>query len=441
MTMQLLSRPGGLPSGRVRVPGDKSISHRALILSALAKDETVIHGLLESADCLATADAMRQLGASIERSPQTCREPYEVVQGLGLHGLRASVAHIDCGNSGTAMRLLAGVLAGQPFDSVLVGDESLSRRPMRRIAEPLSAMGASIETSGSGTPPLRIRGRRPLSAIEYRLPVPSAQVKSAVLLAGLFADGETRVIESGISRDHTERLLPAFGVSLARSNGVVSVSPPEMLRSPGRIDVPGDLSSAAFLFAAAAMTPGASVTVENVGINPTRTGVLDLLSRMGATVEIENHRNFSGEPVADVRVSGGDLRGIEISGGEVALAIDEIPVLLAVAALADGETVVRGAGELKVKESDRLAAMADGLRALGIETELLADGIRVRGGRPLGGVVDSHGDHRIAMSFAVLGQRAAGPVEIHDCANIATSFPGFVQRMREAGLDISERQQ
>lgn len=434
----LLSRPGGTPSGRHRVPGDKSISHRALILAALADGETLIHGLLESSDCLATAAALRQLGATIHASAQG--KSFHVAGGVGLRGLRRAAGAIDCGNSGTAMRLLAGVLAGQPFESVLAGDESLSRRPMRRVAEPLSRMGATLETSAAGTPPLRIHGCSPLNAIEYRLPVASAQVKSAILLAGLFADGGTRVIETGISRDHTERMLPAFGVQIVRENGAVLVAPPPALFSPGRIDVPGDLSSAAFLFAAAAMTPGASVTVEGVGINPTRSGVLDLLARMGATIEIENRRGFSGEPVADVRVTGGELRGIEIAGADVALAIDEIPVLLAVAAVAAGDTIVHGAGELKLKESDRLAAMAEGLGRLGIETERLPDGLRVRGGQPGGGRLDSHGDHRIAMSFAILGQRARAPVTIRDCANIATSFPGFVALQRTAGLDIVETQ-
>lgn len=432
MSLRLLSRPGGSPRGRVRVPGDKSISHRALILSTLADGETVVHGLLESTDCLATLDAVRRLGARIERERDTWR-----ISGAGPSGLRAVHGEIDCGNSGTAMRLLAGVLAGQPFESVLVGDASLSRRPMRRIADPLQRMGARIETSAAGTPPLRVHGRRPLHAVDFEAPIPSAQVKSAILLAGLFADGESSVTEPGVSRDHTERMLPAFGARLRRDGATVRISP-GALHAPGRIDVPGDLSSAAFLFAAAALAPGASVTVPNVGINPTRTGVLDLLARMGASVAMENVREASGEPVADVTVTGGGLRGIAISAADVALAIDEIPVLLAVAAFAAGETVVSGAGELKVKESDRLAAMAAGLRALGVDVELAGDGIRVRGGRPRGGAVDAGGDHRIAMSFAVLGQRAAGPVEIRDCANIATSFPGFTATARHVGLDIVE---
>ena len=438
MPRSLLSTPGGIPAGCHQIPGDKSISHRALILAALAEGETVIHGLLESTDCLATIDALRQLGVDIQQSPVTCRAPYWIVNGVGLHGLRASQQEIHCGNSGTAMRLLAGVLAGQPFESRLAGDASLSRRPMRRIADPLNEMGARVETTLDGTPPLHIKGGR-LRAIAYALPMPSAQVKSAILLAGLFAEGETRVIESAISRDHTERMLPEFGVAVTRTTGGISVVAPVALQTPGRIDIPADLSSAAFLLAAAAMSPGESLLLERVGINPTRNGVLSLLGRMGAAIQIENFGMQQGELIADLRVTGGDLRGIEVSAAEVALAVDEIPLILAVAALAEGETVVRGAGELKVKESDRLAAMVEGLVQLGVSAELLGDGVRVFGGQPLGGVVDSHGDHRIAMSFAILGQRAKGPVEIRDSENIETSFPGFVPLVRAAGLDISEK--
>lgn len=416
------------------MPGDKSMSHRALILAALSEGETVIHGLLESTDCLATINALRQLGADIRKSPDASY----VVNGVGLNGLHAPQQDIGCANSGTAMRLLAGVLTGQPFESRLVGDASLSRRPMRRIAEPLARMGASVETSPEGTPPLNIQGGR-LRGIEYPMPMPSAQVKSAILLAGLFAEGETRVIERGISRDHTERMLPEFGVAVTRADGAVSVSAPDRLRTPGRIDIPGDLSSAAFLLAATAMRPGASLLLEGVGVNPTRNGILSLLGRMGAAIQIENFDMQQGELVANLRITGGNLRGIEISAADVALAVDEIPIVLAVAAFAEGETVVRGAGELKVKESDRLAAMVDGLVQLGVTAELLNDGVRVFGGQPQGGVVDSHGDHRIAMSFAILGQRAKGTVEIRDCENIETSFPGFVSLMQHAGLDISEK--
>lgn len=433
MTKHLLSQAGGVPSGTHRVPGDKSMSHRALILAALAEGETVIHGLLESTDCLATINAMRELGVDVQKSS----DAFYTVYGVGLHGLRAPDKNIECGNSGTAMRLLAGVLAGQPFESRLTGDASLSRRPMRRIADPLNEMGARIETTADGTPPLRINGGS-LSAIDYALPMPSAQVKSAILLAGLFAEGETRVIESGVSRDHTERMLPEFGVAVTRGDGTVSVSAPERMRTPGRIDIPGDLSSAAFLLAAAAMRPGASLLLEGVGINPTRNGILSLLGRMGAAIQIENFEMQQGELVANLRITGGNLRGIDISAADVALAVDEIPVVLAVAAIAEGKTEVRGAGELKVKESDRLTAMVEGLERLGITAELLDDGVRVFGGQPQSGVIDSHGDHRVAMSFAILGQRAKGPVEIRDCENIETSFPGFVTLMQCAELDISE---
>lgn len=434
MPKRLLSQPRRKPSGRHAVPGDKSISHRALLIAAAAGGETVIENFLDGSDCRATANALRALGVGIEFVDTTRVR----VSGDGKFTAPKDV--LDLGNSGTGLRLLASLLAGRDVTATLTGDASLRSRPMRRVAQPLSRMGASIETSPRGTAPLVVRGKSVLRGIDYAMPVASAQVKSAILLAGLAAKEAVIVHEPAVTRDHTERMLAAFGAKVHREANLVRLEPGATLATPERIDVPGDLSSAAFLFAAAAMNPGASVTVAGVGVNPTRAGFLDLLARMGAKVSLENPREISGEPLADVTVTGGTLAGIEISGAEVALAIDEIPVLLAVAAVAEGETVVRGAGELRVKESDRLAAMADGLSKLGIRNALREDGIGVFGGEPQPGTIDSRGDHRIAMSFAILGQRARGPVDILDCDTIETSFPGFAALMQQAGLDITEFQ-
>lgn len=431
----LLSRPGGAPSGTHAVPGDKSISHRALLLAAAAGGETVIENFLDGSDCRATANALGALGIGIRFG----NEARVIVEGDGTFVSPASP--LDLGNSGTGLRLLAGLLAGRDVRATLDGDASLRSRPMRRIADPLTAMGASIETSGDGKAPLRLQGKRVLRGIDYRMPVASAQVKSAILLAGLAAAEPVVIHEAAVTRDHTERMLAAFGAAIQRHENTIRLAPGAKLVSPGTIDVPGDLSSAAFLFASAAANPGASVTVAGVGVNPTRAGFLDLLACMGATVTLANRRESAGEPVADVTVTGGVLQGIGVSGADVALAIDEIPLLLALAAIAEGETAVHGAGELRFKESDRLAVMSEGLARLGIRNELLEDGIRVFGGQPQGGVVDSSGDHRIAMSFAILGQRASGPVKIPGSDNVETSFPGFAALMRAAGLDITEAEQ
>jgi len=432
MSMRLLSQPGGVPAGTHQVPGDKSISHRALLLAAAAGGETRIENFLDGSDCKATAAALRALGIDITFPGNT----KVLVKGNGA--FLSPVQPLDLGNSGTGMRLLAGLLAGRDVVATLTGDASLLGRPMRRIAEPLEKMGARIIPGGNGTAPLEIHGRPFLRGLDYVMPVASAQVKSAILLAGLAATEPVVIHESVMTRDHTERMLQAFGAKTSRRDNTIRLEPKTRLQSPGKVEIPGDLSSAAFLFAAAAMTPGASVTVTNVGVNATRAGILDLLARMGAMVSLARPREVSGEPVADVTVSGGSLHAIEISADEVALAIDEIPVLLAVASIAEGETVVRGAGELRMKESDRLVAMAAGLVKLGIATEVKGDTVCVFGGQPQGGVVDSCGDHRIAMSFAVLGQRATGNVEISDCDNIDTSFPGFPVLMRDVGLRITE---
>ena len=425
-----LARPARRVGGVMAVPGDKSVSHRALMLGGIAEGRTIVRGFLEGEDCLATMAAMRSMGVRIDREPGGAVQ----VEGVGLHGLSGAPGPLDMGNAGTAMRLFTGLLAGQDFDSVLVGDSSLMKRPMERVAAPLRLMGAGIETN-AGRPPLRITGRRPLKGIDYRMEVASAQVKSAILLAGLYADGRTSVSEPAVTRDHTERMLRAFGVAVEAADGTVSLQP-----SPLRaceIEVPGDFSSAAFFLVAATVAGHAPLTVRNVGINPTRTGLLDILRLMGARIEVTQERRAGDEPVADLVVHPAALRGIAVPERLVPLAIDEFPVLFVAAALAEGETVVTGAAELRVKESDRIGVMAEGLAALGAAVEARPDGMWIRGGGLSGGVVDSHGDHRIAMSFAVAACRASAPVRILDVANVATSFPGFVDIARGAGLDLA----
>ena len=424
--------PGGRLDGHLRVPGDKSISHRAIMFGALADGVTEVDGFLEGADCLATLAAFQALGVQVE----PLGKGHVRVHGVGMHGLRASATPLDLGNSGTAMRLMAGVLAGQSFDSVMIGDESLSRRPMRRIAEPLALMGARIEATPSGTPPLHVRGGQRLQGVDYVMPVASAQVKSALLLAGLYADGETCVTEPAPTRDHTERMLAGFGYRVERDGGRVCVRGGGRLTG-GRVVVPADISSAAFFLVGASIAPGSDLLLEHVGINPTRTGVIDILRLMGADIEVLNEREMGGEPVADLRVRYARLRGIAIPEPLVPLAIDEFPALFIAAACAEGETRLSGAAELRVKESDRIQVMADGLTALGVAAEPQADGIVIQGGSGMsGGAVDSHGDHRIAMAFAMGGLRAAGEITVNDCANVETSFPGFVEAARTAGLDV-----
>ena len=425
-------QPGGALTGNARVPGDKSISHRAIMLGALAEGETRVSGFLEGADCIATLEAFRAMGVAIERTG-----PGEVViQGAGLHGLKAPAAALDMGNSGTAMRLLCGVLAGQPFDSELVGDESLTRRPMRRVTEPLARMGATIETSDDGTPPLRVRGGAALKGTEHVLNVASAQVKSALLLAGLWAEGRTCVTEPAPTRDHTERMLAGFGYAVERDGPRACVNGGgRLLASP--VDVPADISSAAFFLVGASIAAGSRMRLEHVGINPTRTGIIDILRLMGAEIRVLDEREAGGEPVADIEVEAAALRGIEIPAELVPLAIDEFPAIFVAAACAEGETVLTGAEELRVKESDRIQVMADGLSALGVSCEVQPDGIRIRGGDGFtGGEVESHDDHRIAMSFAMAGLRASAPITIRNCANVATSFPNFVELACAAGLDL-----
>jgi 3-phosphoshikimate 1-carboxyvinyltransferase len=420
-------------AGRLRVPGDKSISHRALMLGAIASGTTRVTGFLEGEDCLATLRAVTALGARVERPAAA-----EVrIEGVGLDGLQAPRSVLDMGNAGTAMRLFMGLLAGQPFDSELVGDQSLMRRPMERVAQPLRAMGARIDTLG-GRPPVRIHGGSRLHGIRYAMPVASAQVKSALLLAGLFAEGPTTVIEPAVTRDHTERMLQNFGVQVAARGDTVTLHPPERLEA-APVEVPGDFSSAAFFIVAACIGARAPVLIEGVGVNPTRAGLLEMLGLMGADLRLVNHRSAGAEPVADIEVRPASLCGISVPERLVPIAIDEFPAFFVAAACARGETRVTGAAELRVKESDRIAVMARGLEALGVPHEVLPDGLRIEGGPLGGGIVDSHGDHRVAMAFAVASLRAAGTIEIRDVANVATSFPGFAPLARSAGLRIEER--
>jgi 3-phosphoshikimate 1-carboxyvinyltransferase len=426
-----ISAPAGPLRGELRVPGDKSISHRAVMLAAIAEGTSRITGFLEGEDTIATARAFAQMGVRIEAPKPSER----VVHGVGLRGLRDPGGRIDCGNAGTGMRLLTGLLAGQAFDSVLVGDDSLSRRPMRRVIEPLARMGAIIESQPGGLPPLRIRGRCRLAGIDYTLPVASAQVKSAILLAGLCAEGTTVVREPLPTRGYTETMLQAFGWPIAFGEGWARLSGGHVLNATN-VAVPADFSSAAFFLVAASIVPGSHLTLRDVGINPRRTGLLTALRLMGADIETTNEHNVGDEAVADLVVRHAALRGIDVPLELVPDMIDEFPILFVVAAAAEGTTRVRGAAELRVKESDRIAVMAAGLRELGLHIEETADGAIIEGGRIGAGETDSHGDHRCAMSLAMAGAAARGEVRIADCANVATSFPGFVELANGCGLAL-----
>jgi 3-phosphoshikimate 1-carboxyvinyltransferase len=429
-----LVHPATTIGGSIRVPGDKSVSHRSLMLGSIAEGVTEVRGFLESEDCLSTMKAMQALGVRVERTgAQEVR-----VHGVGLKGLKRANHPLDMGNAGTAMRLMTGLLSGQAFDSELVGDSSLMKRPMERAAKPLREMGAQIETL-EGKPPVRIKGGAQLRGIRYELPVASAQVKSAILLGGLYASGPTIVIEPAVTRDHTERMLQSFGCDVSAAHGEVRLTPPTRLEACS-LEVPGDFSSSAFFLIAGSIGQGTGLTITNVGINPTRTGLLDILALMGANLRVVNHRSAGAEPVADIEVQPAKLKGIHVPEHLVPLAIDEFPSLFIAAACAEGETLVTGAEELRVKESDRIAVMAEGLKAMGVTCEVLPDGIRIQG-RPSGpafsgGDVDSHGDHRIAMSFSIASLRAAAPIHIADVTNVATSFPDFPGIARAAGLNV-----
>lgn len=418
--------------GHLRVPGDKSISHRAVILGALADGVTELSGFLEGADCLATVAVLRAMGVAIE-GPEAGRV---TIHGVGRDGLTAPTTTLDMGNSGTAMRLLTGVLAGQPFSSVVTGDASLIRRPMQRIIDPLWQMGAHIKSSAGGAAPLQIHGSNLLRGIHYTLPVPSAQVKSCVLLAGLYAQGDTCITEPIATRDHTERLLEGFGYPVKRNEQRITLTGGGRLHACS-LEVPTDISSAAFFLVGASIAKNTQLLLKDVGINPTRTGIITILQQMGARIELVNKRWIGHEPVADIQVKSAPLQGVQIGQELVSLAIDEFPALFVAAACAEGETLLTGAKELRVKESDRIEVMATGLRALGIDARPLADGIRIQGGKLQGGKVDSHGDHRIAMAFAMAGLRASDVIKVSHCSQVDTSFPGFVELAQGAGLNIT----
>lgn len=430
--IRFVSSPVSSLRGEVSVPGDKSISHRSIIFGSIAQGKTTVSGFLDGEDCLATLRAFKTMGVKVEGP----HEQQVIIHGVGKHGLKKPQEVIDCGNSGTSMRLLAGLLAAQPFDSELTGDESLLKRPMLRIAKPLLQMHAQLETTAD-KPPIKITGGQSLTAIDYLMPEASAQVKSCILLAGLYAQGQTRITETGISRDHTERMLRTFSYPLIKSGNTLVVDANSECVGT-EIQVPGDISSAAFFMVAASITPGSKILLRNVGVNPTRTGIIQLLLAMGADITINNPRQFGEEPVADLQVNYAPLKGISIAAEMVPLAIDEFPVLFVAAACAKGETLLHGAKELRLKESDRIGAMAEGLTKLGIEVTAYDDGILIQGGALQGGSVDSRGDHRIAMAFAIAGAVANAPITIHNCANVATSFPSFIATAKALQLHIKD---
>jgi 3-phosphoshikimate 1-carboxyvinyltransferase len=427
---------GGSLRGVARVAGDKSMSHRSIMLGSLAEGITHVTGFLEAEDALATLQAFRDMGVEIEQSGNGC----VTIHGVGKHGLKAPQAPLYLGNSGTSMRLLSGLLAGQVFNSVLTGDESLSKRPMKRVTEPLAQMGADIKTTEKGTAPLEITGRAgQLTGIDYVMPMASAQVKSCLLLAGMYTQGETKVTEPAPTRDHTERMLTGFGYPISVNGNQASINANGKLTAM-TIDVPSDISSAAFFLVGASIALNSDVLLKHVGINPTRTGVIDILRLMGANIEVLNERIVGGEPVADLRVISGQLKGIEIPEHLVPLAIDEFPVLFIAAACAEGETRLTGAEELRVKESDRIQVMADGLQILGVNAQPTSDGMIIQGGAIGGGTIESHGDHRIAMAFAIAGLQATAPITILDCANVNTSFPEFKKLATDLGLQLTSEE-
>lgn len=429
--VQFVARPGGRLSGTLRVPGDKSISHRSIMLGSLAEGITRVSGFLEGEDSLATLRAFRAMGVEIDGP----RDGRVTIRGVGMHGLREPASALDLGNSGTSMRLMSGLMAGQRLNLTLVGDESLSGRPMKRVTVPLAAMGADIETAEGGTAPLHIKPVDRLIGMDYDMPVASAQVKSCLLLAGMYAQGETCVTEPAPTRDHTERMLQGFGYEVRREGSRVCLNGGGKLHAC-EIDVPADISSAAFFLVGASIAEGSDLLLEHVGMNPTRDGVINILRLMGADIEVLNQREVGGEPVADLRVRSASLNGIRIPEDQVPLAIDEFPALFIAAACARGETVLTGAEELRVKESDRIQVMADGLHALGVDATPTAAGIVIRGGEIAGGRVDSDGDHRIAMAFTMAALRARGEIFIDDCANVNTSFPRFAELAAAAGSRV-----
>ena len=432
MASFITSKCGPL-KGSIKVPGDKSISHRSIMLGSIATGITNISGFLEGEDSLATLNSFKEMGVQIKRQGS-----HVTINGVGMHGLRESSKPLNLGNSGTSIRLMSGLLSAQRFDSELCGDESLSKRPMARVIDPLREMGADISGPDS-KPPLRIKGGKKLSSLKYTLPVASAQIKSCLLLAGLYAEGKTHIIENGISRDHTERMLRGFGYKVNTSPGEVSILGGGILKGCD-IEVPSDISSSAFFMVAASIAEEADITLLAVNVNPTRTGVIDILQLMGANIELTNERLEAGELIADIRVRSANLKGIKIPENLVPLAIDEFPVIFIAASCAKGETILTGAKELRVKESDRIQVMADGLTSLGIENEVLEDGIKIIGGEFKEQVapIKSHHDHRISMSFAVASVKSSYEINIDGVDNVKTSFPNFVELANSIGMDILE---
>lgn len=418
--------------GRIEVQGDKSISHRAVMLGAIAQGTTTIDGFLAGEDCLATVNAFRAMGVSIEGPVQQRL----IIRGVGKKGLQKPATPIDCGNSGTTMRLLSGLLAAQPFSSQLTGDDSLLKRPMERVARPLRQMGAEIITH-EGKPPLVIHDVQNLQGITYEMPEASAQVKSCILLAGMYALGETTVIEDSLTRDHTERMLTAFSYPIRKTENAITINAASECQAID-LTVPGDISSAAFFLVAATLIPQSDLWILNVGMNPARMGVIHILNRMGASIRISNKRLYGEEPVADLHIRSASLEGIDIPSSLVPSAIDEFPIIFIAAACAKGDTLLHGAKELRYKESDRIGVMVKGLQALGIQASALEDGVHIRGGQFHGGTVDSAHDHRIAMAFAVAGALANESVTIQHCESIATSFPAFVSLAQTLGMSIRE---
>ncbi len=432
--VQFKIKPGGKLQGNFHVPGDKSISHRSIMFGALANGVTEVTGFLAGEDNLATLNAFRDMGVTIT-GPDLGKV---TITGVGINGLKSPNKALDLGNSGTAMRLMSGLMAAQQFDSILIGDKSLSTRPMLRVTKPLTQMGAVISTQENGTPPIVITGKQTLHNFDYDMPIASAQVKSCLLLAGLYSSGKTCITEPAPTRDHTERMLQGFGYDVARTDNKVCVEGGGTLTATNII-VPGDISSAAFFMVGASIASGSDITLQHVGINPTRIGVIKILKMMGANITILNESEMGGEPVADIRIQSSELKGIVIPEDQVPLAIDEFPVIFIAAACATGETVLTGAKELRVKESDRIQAMADGLEILGIDAKPTSDGIKIQGGLINGGEVSSGGDHRIAMAFSIAGLKASDNITINDCANVATSFPNFIELSKIAGLDLESR--
>ena len=430
-----IASPSEFLKGSIKVPGDKSISHRSIMLGSIANGVTNVSGFLEGEDTLATLNAFKDMGVKIEREVSNV-----VINGVGMNGLRPSLKPLNLGNSGTSIRLMTGLLSAQSFDSMLCGDESLSKRPMARIIDPLREMGAIIKSSDS-MPPLSISGNQKLSALKYTLPVASAQIKSCLLLAGLYADGETCITENETTRDHTERMLKGFGYQVTSSSGKVSLTGGGQLQACD-IEVPSDISSAAFFIVAASISKNADITLEAVNINPTRTGVIEILKLMGANIELNNQREEAGELVSDIRVCSSSLKGITIPKELVPLAIDEFPAIFIAASCAHGETLLTDARELRVKESDRIQVMADGLLSLGIENEVLEDGIRIKGGefQKQTSIIKSHHDHRISMAFAIASARSNFELDIEGVDNVKTSFPNFVELVNQVGMNLIETQ-